>query len=357
MNCRAGAALLLSALLTAGCRVPLFEQGKQPLRRVTGSVGLQASACGSCHRQEVESWRGSRHAAAFSNALFQESYRRAADKSWCVNCHAPLPEQRQALRGEAPTAWLDEGVNCAACHLRDGAILSAEPITAAARRAHPVRAEPLLTDSSFCAGCHQFKLPKYHPMYTAEPVQNTYGEWQRSAAASEGIHCQGCHMPDGAHSFPGAHDTGFLAKAIEVSFSVGADQSVVVRLAATGVGHDVPTGDPFRRLVFSAATEPDCREPLFTKTFAKVHESPWALRFDSSLKAPTATGRGPPRTFSIPAPATPLYWCLDYHLDEPNHRTRLPAEERILKVSRGIVKLNPGASPEPSSLDGLKEDL
>jgi len=289
--------------------------------------------------------------------LFQESLRRAEDKQWCVNCHAPLPEQSQAIRGEAPKAWLDEGVNCAACHVRSGVILAAGPVSEAALRAHPVREEPRLGDSSFCAGCHQFKLPKYHPMYSDEPVQNTYREWQRSAAAAEGTHCQDCHMPNGAHSFPGAHDAEFVASAIEVSFEAGDDQSVQVSLAATGVGHDIPTGDPFRRLVFSASTDPDCREPLLTKTFAKVHESPWALRFDSSLQAPADSGPGSPRQFSIPAADTPVYWCLDYHLDEPFPKSKLSKEERIIPVARGQLPHQSKGDTSPSSLDGLEEDL
>ena len=164
-------------------------------------------------------------------------------------------------------------------------------------------------------------------------------------------------MPNGAHSFPGAHDAEFVASAIEVSFEAGDDQSVQVSLAATGVGHDIPTGDPFRRLVFSASTDPDCREPLLTKTFAKVHESPWALRFDSSLHAPTGSGPGSPRKFSIPAGDTPIYWCLDYHLDEPFPKSSLAKQERIKPVARGQLPHQNKGDTSPSSLDGLEEDL
>ena len=71
----------------------------------------------------------------------------------------------------------------------------------------------------------------------------------KSGAASQGMGCQDCHMPEGAHTFPGAHDVDLLRRSLNATVrQVG--QTYAVTLHASGIGHRVPTGDPFRRVVF-----------------------------------------------------------------------------------------------------------
>ena len=129
---------------------PLLEQGRRPLRDVTppAEVGsLSARACGACHEAEYRQWAGSRHAQAFTNSLFAASFGRKP-QAWCVHCHAPLPEQlAPALEpGGKEEPLLAEGVNCAACHVRGGEVLTAREPDPAALSAHPVRREPKLAD-------------------------------------------------------------------------------------------------------------------------------------------------------------------------------------------------------------------
>jgi hypothetical protein len=174
-------------------------------------------------------------------------------------------------------------------------------------------------------------------MYSKTPVQNTYGEWLGSAAAANGVHCQDCHMPEGAHSFPGAHDPQLVASAIEVRVRRDPDRSIEASLWTQNVGHDVPTGDPFRSLVLHLAAESDCEEPLVTRSFFKRHEAPWRLAQDTSLKAPGPSGERPRRTLRFEPVQEATRWCLDLRLGHPAPNSRLEPSDFVIAVARGSI--------------------
>lgn len=303
--------LIAAALLSLPVAPPseLFEQALRPLRQVTppAPIGsLSARACGVCHATIYRQWEGSRHRQSWTNRIFAASFR-YEPMPWCIYCHAPLPEQAAAL-GATRVAWVPiplvaEGINCVVCHVRDGLILSASAPTPAGLSAHPIRQEPRLARAEFCGGCHQFNIPHDQPplRYTSEPMQNTLDEWRHSDAAREGRSCQQCHMAGGAHEFPGAHTPEFLKRSILAHVRRMPDGSISVRLQAQRVGHNLPTGDPFRRLKLLLCSEPRCMEPLgtlaFARTFEKVADGS-RMVVDTTLP-PAAAGRGAERALLI----------------------------------------------------------
>ena len=325
---------------------PLFEQGVRPLRDVTppAEVGsLSARACGGCHVAEATQWAGSRHAQAFTNPLFTASFGRKP-QAWCVHCHAPLPEQLKLVRekAEPERTLLAEGVTCAACHVRGGEILSSRAPSPAALSAHPVRQEPTLGTSEACGGCHQFNMPVFgaRPFrYSDTPMQSTLEEWRHSRAAAQGVSCQGCHMPQGSHAFPGVHTPGFVAESLAVSFTREGPR-LVAEVRATGAGHRVPTGDPFRRLWLSLCREPACTQPLASHLLMRrfyARESDWVLGEDSAVPVET-DAEAPVRRleFKLPRPLPKvLYWRLDYLLAEVELEKLVPVEQRRIPLRQG----------------------
>jgi hypothetical protein len=78
-------------------------------------------------------------------------------------------------------------------------------------------------------------------------------------------------------------------------------EGIAVRLSAQEVGHNLPTGDPFRRLVLELCSEPRCVEPLGRLLFGRVFEK---LESGSRLVAdwtlpPPREGRAPERSLIV----------------------------------------------------------
>lgn len=344
-----GGSLMVALVVLAA--PPLLEQGRRPLRDVTppSEVGsLSARACGGCHEAEYRQWAGSRHASAFTNPLFNASFGRKP-QAWCVHCHAPLPEQLPpALAPDARKAepLLAEGVNCAACHVRGGEVLSAREPGPAALSAHPVRREPKLGSSEFCGGCHQFNVPAFgvHPFrYSQTPMQETLAEWTSSTAAARGVSCQGCHMAGGSHGFPGAHAPGLVAGALSVTFEKQGGR-LFAEVRARDVGHRVPTGDPFRRLRLRLCREPACTSPLATRFLMRRFEtrgSGWTPGEDTTVPVETAS-TAPVRRLEFPLTGPlpeVLHWRLDYLLAEVELEELVPPELLRLELQQGTVPL------------------
>jgi hypothetical protein len=333
---------------------PLFEQGLRPLRDVSAPPqvdSLSARACGTCHEAEHAQWAGSRHALAFTNELFRASFGRSR-QAWCVHCHAPLPQQQRpalAPREDEDLALLEEGVTCAACHLRGGEVLSAREPSAQARNAHPVRHEPRLATSEACTGCHQFNVPIPGAPLTRDsgvPMQDTGAEWASSRAAAEGRTCQSCHMRQAGHRFPGAHTPGYVAKALSVTFQVEPGRALTAELRSRGVGHRVPTGDPFRRLRLLLCRDADCAEPLATRTLARGFKwNPEGIQAVADTTVPVETATREPvrrlefRLAALPGPLPEvLHWRLDYLLAEPALEGLVAPGLLRLEVHQGLIR-------------------
>jgi hypothetical protein len=262
---------------------------------------LLAADCGSCHAQQHEAWQRSRHATAGTNAAYLASHAREPMK-WCDSCHA------------------QEGVTCAACHVRGGMVLSTRAPSAAGLHAHAMQQDDGLSRSELCAGCHQFNFPvsREEPVrFSPHPMQNTFAEWRASGSAQQ---CQECHA---AHDPAGPHDVPALRAAIRGEAKRVRDE-VRMGLTPVGVAHHFPTGDPFRRLRLSLCSDVDCTGVVAVHELERkvrpTHDG-WELSTDSTL---------PPEGFTVAlhAPANAKFVRLSYRYAARSSEGALDDDER-----------------------------
>jgi hypothetical protein len=278
---------LLPLLLAAD----LFPRGLAPIDAGAPDK-LRVAACVGCHSDVHADWAPSRHGVAWTNAIFQREYQdRKLD--WCVHCHAPLVEQlAEVKRGGGPLA--DEGVNCAVCHIREGRILSRSKSPVSPHETD-VRAD--FGGTTYCAGCHQFSFPIIEPAadgkgpgrvtgYTTHPMQDTVNQHARGPHADK--ECLTCHKSEpGAHRFPGGHDAGMIARALQME-TCRQGGTLVVNLANTRAGHNVPTGDLHRHLVLRAwrASAPEkLQEIVLGRRFAPAPDGGKLTVADTTIRA------------------------------------------------------------------------
>ena len=236
-----------------------------------GLANITAQGCNACHFQAHDDWAQSGHAQAGDSPLFKAAIKRAGNSTACTQCHRPLQAQHARLAAgyiegdlsrphivDNPSfdaTLMAEGVGCAACHVREGQIVSTRQVTGAP---HPVGLSSTLGQSTLCATCHQLSYPE-----SDKPFYDTFGEWSASPHAAAGIQCQDCHMPPRpgvatASRFAASPDHRFeakLSRALTVLVDLSSDTlqrgeatRVGVRLQNTGAGHHVPTGSPYKTL-------------------------------------------------------------------------------------------------------------
>jgi hypothetical protein len=331
----------LALVVVVLASAPLFSRGRAPVRTGETGAALSARECRSCHERTYEEWSRSRHAQAWTNPIFTESFRDLRSP-WCVHCHAPLAEQRsQFFVGEpSEPALLEEGVNCATCHLREGEILSGRAPSVEAQAAHRIRHEPALRTVDFCGGCHEFLMPDFHAPGRPDTtllMQKTITEWRASSAAQRGETCQSCHMAEGAHTFPGAHDLDFVRATLDVSWSWSGPSRACATVRARNVGHAVPTGDPFRRLRLRICGDATCDSPLrqrlltrkVTRTAGQTVEGA-DTRIATPVSSETSTRT---ECFELPLdPGAASHWRLEILYAEPHVESRLPDS-----VTRAVI--------------------
>jgi hypothetical protein len=251
---------------------------------------LDARGCASCHAAIVDEWSRSRHAAAWTNSIFQTEFS-LRPQSWCVNCHAPLTTQQADLAG--PRAA--QGVDCATCHVRRGKLVAK---TRRAGSPHETIGDPTFGSPAFCADCHQFTFPVLSPegaalRMTAHPMQTTVASFQAGPYAREPSGCITCHGSRHGHAFPGAHDAAMLASALDVAWcrepradAAGEDQALRVTVRNVAAGHTVPTGDIHRhmylRLWRSSAPEA-MFQAFFGRRFDVAEDGGKTTSWDSTI--------------------------------------------------------------------------
>jgi len=206
---------------------------------------LDRLSCVGCHAKEHAGHAASRHAVSWTNALFRHEYD-DHPKAWCVSCHAPaVPE---ALR-DAPEligVAAAQGVDCAACHVQNGALVSRRQLPGSI---HATRVDPAFGGTETCGTCHQFEFPildesGHLERYTDEPMQNTVAE---HLAADTGETCSGCHMKSAGHLFPGSHSANMLRRALEIE-ACRRGRSISLRVRNRGATHHVPSGGVHRHI-------------------------------------------------------------------------------------------------------------
>ncbi|OFZ88006.1 MAG: hypothetical protein A2V78_04855 [Betaproteobacteria bacterium RBG_16_64_18] len=284
-----------------------------PARTSTRSVASDETGkpCETCHHGEalpvVREWESSAHARAATNPFFLAFFNGGSrdvpllprigyrldfpgSAGNCANCHVPALALRRPYDADpnVATGVEREGVLCDLCHKvrqvevdlaggRAGVLSLAFTRPAQGEQMFfgpyddvypgPDSLHPLYKDSRYCAGCH-------HGLFWGVPAYSEFAEWQASAYAEKGIHCQDCHMrPDGktsqfavaseggivrrpetipSHKFPGRDDLALMRSGIEAESNAliqGDRLRVQVRLRNTGAGHHVPTGSPMRNMV------------------------------------------------------------------------------------------------------------
>jgi hypothetical protein len=183
-----------------------------------------------------------------------------------------------------------------------------------------------IRESSFCAGCHQFRVPAFHPggvTMTDTPMQSTWTEWDAWGGSET---CQDCHMPQGSHAFRGAHDVELLRGAVSVGPVEGG-----LRVTAHGVGHHFPTGDLFRHLTLEVEDRDGWRTiATFGRTFEVVMVDGLVSK---RLVADTSLRPGVP--VDVPLPGRVHGWRLRYHYTSAKEEAggRLPESDLVVTLT------------------------
>jgi hypothetical protein len=266
---RARTRAALVALALASCSRAEPASGPAPglAPVIVPGASSEPASCAGCHPAEHAEWSVSRHAAAWTDPIFQAEFARGRP-AWCVGCHAPLAPDPLDVDDEDARA--SQGVGCAGCHLRDGRMVS---LRAAPGSPHDTVVDPAFGTTALCARCHEFSFPILGERgrlerYTGEPMQATVSQFLQSGLAGA-MECADCHAANGAgHAFPGSHDPAMVASALAISLcharrpggrSGEHDAELVIELANQGAGHNVPTGGVHRHMVLRAwrSTSPE----------------------------------------------------------------------------------------------------
>ncbi|TXT24825.1 MAG: hypothetical protein FD134_1360 [Gallionellaceae bacterium] len=234
---------------------PIAPQGKPQKSFSKLEASLDPSACGTCHQRQWEDWKTSLHAHAMGPGVMGQLVEvHPTDTSSlrdCTRCHAPLAEQeaslKKQLRGKKSGGTLhQQGLVCAACHVRENVRYGPPPMTPKSDGKFPHNGfvvAPAFEDGRFCAICHQFDQDGY--ALNGKPLENTYAEWQASRYAKQGMQCQSCHMPERRHLWRGIHDPEMTRKGVTVEaippVVTGGNISARLVLTNSGTGHYFPT--------------------------------------------------------------------------------------------------------------------
>jgi hypothetical protein len=269
----------IEAFLDQHWDFPLAPQGMPPHDFSFSEASLDARSCAQCHASQYEDWSSSRHSQTMQAGIrWQFHVFSQAESNKCMDCHAPLAEQKALVAMDLgwPSAPADEppahiprglqhqGLTCAACHVRGHVRFGPEHRLGLAGDEeglphggfHPRRA---FSDSQFCAACHQF--PEDGPRLNGKLRQDTYNEWLRSPFADQGVSCQNCHMPDRRHLWRGITDPETVRSALAVNLQgelAGEDElALSLRISNVGAGHHFPAYMVPRIDVYLELLDPD----------------------------------------------------------------------------------------------------
>ncbi len=315
---------------------------------------LDPEACRACHAPIVDEWRGSRHAQAWTNSIFRTEYD-ARPQAWCVNCHAPLTTQQRSLRAGDESA-ADRGVDCATCHVRRGALVSARRRPASP---HDTVEDATFGSPTFCADCHEFTFPVLDEgtgaasAMTRHPMQTTVSSFLSGRYAREPAGCATCHATTHGHGFPGAHSLPMLQLAFDVDWCRDAER-IVVSVSNSGAGHAIPSGD-IHRHVYVRVWRSTAPESLFQAFLGRRFEdaddggkrtiwdstiAPWASRtYDVAL---ADLGGEPDEPLNLEA----TYVYIEDEHPSPRRGLTEPATRSIQRERRELADLRvcPGAA-------------
>lgn len=247
-----------------------------------GLVSLKSEDCGTCHTAHYEEWKLSTHAHAWTDLQFQAELKKESSPFLCVNCHIPLQNQQEfiisgMINGDIykpvkkknpffDKSLQQEGINCASCHVRNGAIIGANGNLNAP---HKVKKDPIFLSEKLCISCHNANAVVTP---TLACTFETGDEWEKGPFFGK-KNCVTCHMPETqrslvagfpkrkshAHFFTGSGIPKFDSVKTTVFNGLSFEPSNMksnYKLADTLIynlkvknefaGHRVPSGDPER---------------------------------------------------------------------------------------------------------------
>lgn len=233
-------------------RQPIPLQGEAPQDFSDVEKSLFPEDCGECHEDQFKDWKDSRHSKSVGPGLLAQLGPPWLDREsieMCLDCHAPLGEQRMFSKNESGNLVLNshqvkgllhKGLICAGCHVRRHVRYGPEP------------KEPQENDlphngfvevknfgaSEFCRPCHQFE--EYHRRVAGKLVEDTYEQWKASGYAKKGVQCADCHMPQRRHLWKGIHDPEMVKNGVDIK-AVKNGSIVNVSITSKKVGHLFPT--------------------------------------------------------------------------------------------------------------------
>ncbi len=309
----------------------LPPQGEPPVNFTSLEASLDTQACARCHVDQYKQWKTSLHAHAMGAGIqwqLQLMSQRAGNK--CLRCHAPLAEQKAlvALQHNWPNVpdkaipdWIppnlaDAGLVCAACHVRRHQYFG-PPAKQTIPEDLPhggFTVSPAFQDSRFCAACHQHNEKDNPPRINGKLQVDTWNQWQQSPQAQQGIHCQGCHMPDRQHLWLGIHDVDMTRQALDIQLLVkrtGANAvNVEVVLHNIGAGHHFPTYMvPKVELILRLRNRDSAKERIFHRYVIgwQVNVALTEEQFDTRIPA------GETRRLQIPLTLqeADVYWDIE----------------------------------------------
>lgn len=180
--------------------------------------------CGGCHTTQYQGWKGSMHANAFKDPIFQAEWALAEKmlgsniSNLCAGCHSPPGMLSGTIKfdpklgkhgGFTAPPVAEQGVSCDVCHTISGtSFMNSEvlehgngsyisspgktkygPLKDAKSPYHDTAYSEQHTKSSFCGNCHNI----FNPINNF-PLERTYDEWKYSVYAQNNVQCQDCHM-------------------------------------------------------------------------------------------------------------------------------------------------------------------
>jgi hypothetical protein len=237
---------------------PIAPQGAPPPQFSALEASLSPQNCAACHQSQFTHWQQSLHSQTMSaGILWQLQLLPPAEISSCLNCHAPLAEQRALIAQElnwsnapksnapdyVPADLAHQGLVCASCHVRAHERFGPEPqkvIDENSLAHNGFTINPAFSDSRFCSSCHQF--PESGPRTNGKLREDTFNQWQASkfGQGDNPTHCQSCHMPNRQHQWKGIHDEAMVRSALSSQLTRRKNQ-LVFTLTNEGAGHDFPT--------------------------------------------------------------------------------------------------------------------
>ena len=328
---------------------------------------LSAMSCTRCHDQVHVGWTRSMHSVSWVDPEFQELWIHEGRPESCRDCHLPLVQARRTVREPAPkkgydVLLADEGVTCAACHIKDGKILAPHKggsRNPAVKPPHPVRHVEEMGGAEFCANCHQ-------SAESDKPAYDTVREWQASDYPKKGRTCVGCHfekrvrvdrtgemVPYHRHHAYGAHSDDQVLRAIELElktdkpfYEQGDTVTAHLRLTNAGAGHKLPTGHPYHGIEVVLGISNDMGEYVASERRWLRRDVKSFLPFEEGQDSRLAPGETLRIDFSAEIPkgeeVQAFLTCqINYHLLPPElvEQLEIPSELVSRTVDTRVVPL------------------